>query len=222
MARLPQLLDALASADTRRERSWFDSVSRAIREDGLLPPSVRGRGATVLGTQDAANLLLACLAPVTQAEAATAAQQFRSLRRLSRSSSDGPGALAAVAGAQLFGDALELLIDGADELGLMLMSWVDEAHSNLPEPERRRLLLPRVEVMVRSNLSAEIAVYFNRDNCEAKEFSADYTIDFLRSDLDEFYSGPFSRKSDTVTTVSVGLPTLLRLYDALIGKDVTR
>ena len=213
MAKLPQLLDALTAADGRRERSTFDSISRAIRGDGLLPPSKRGHGATVLGVQDATNLLLAALVPVEQAEAATAAVQLRSLRRFPRPRWEGTGVLAALAEADTFGDAVDLVIERVDLVGAILMRWTDDAYGNMPAELRHKVFMPKLSLSISSNLTAEIAIDFNRGTGPEREFSLTYVRDLQQPS--DFYAGPFARASDTTSTVSVGLPTLLRLHDAL-------
>lgn len=216
MARLPQIVDALSAADGRRDRATLDNIARAIREDGLLPDTLRGRGATPMSLRSVADLLIAVNLPVPRGEAAAAAEQFRSLRPLPASGAGLPDVLKALDEAETFGAALEALIGQAEALGLLLMRLADEACSRIPEETRYKLLMPELRVEFMSDLSARISVASRHGQGPQAAFRRRYCMDLDRPA--DFYAGPFSRKSDTLVTHCVHLGTILRLHDALAAE----
>lgn len=221
MARLPALVDALTEADGQRDRATIDNIARAVREAGLLPTTGVGRLAAHMSVQNAADLLIATNVVLPRGQAADAARQIRSLRRLARSSKGNAGVFKAVGEAQTFGAAIEVLIEQAPSLLYSFAAWADEAYANYPEDLRLKLFLPQLAVEFTSKLSANVTLYYDRGydlDCGLvgvqPEFRCEYAMD-----LDKphgFYTSP---KSDRHITVRVGIKTIMRLHVALFGAD---
>jgi hypothetical protein len=211
MARLPSLIDALSQADPQRDRATLDNIARAIREDGLLPPSPRGRGANDYTLENATDLLLASQVPVPRGEASRTALQFRSLRRMNVPVHAVPLFQELVA-PQTFGEAMEVLIERADKLASALVEWTHSAYPALPG-NLRRMVVPKVEVTMTSRLSAVVAINLEGGPESLPRYQASYAMDVTKEP--EFYQGPFAAKSDRVVSVTFGLPTILRLHEAL-------
>lgn len=217
MARLPAFVDALARTDRERDRSTIDNIARAVREEGLLPTVSSGRGAAKLTAANAADLLIAVHAVVPRAKAAQATRQIRSLRRMAASSGGEHGFYKALGEAETFGDALVILIEQAPAIFNSFVDWVDDAYANHPE-EDRHLFLPQLRVRFTNRLTADVSFVFNRGVQRAIEagtqvdFKTSYTIDIDQPR--DFYE---RIKTDRQVTVSVGLPTIMSLHEALFG-----
>lgn len=80
MARLPALVDVIASVDDR-PRGAIDFVARAVREAGFIQTTKRGRGAAEMTAADAAALLLGCYGSREPTQAVDTLQGFAELRR---------------------------------------------------------------------------------------------------------------------------------------------
>jgi len=81
MARLPALVDALATLDGR-PRGAVDHIARALREAGLIQTTKRGRGAAEMTALDAAALVLGLYGlPDASPEAIAQAHALAGLKR---------------------------------------------------------------------------------------------------------------------------------------------
>lgn len=78
MARLPALIDLLTSFGGG-ERRTLDQQARMLRDAGMLSPSKRGVGASVMTTGDAAALLLAYMATDSAASTPEIVQRYAGL-----------------------------------------------------------------------------------------------------------------------------------------------
>lgn len=229
MARLPQLVDALTAADGRRDRATIDNIARACRKDGLLPPSLRGHGASPMTVRNAADLLIAVTMPVPRGKAARAAGEFRTLHSTPskmayyetttpRSAGSQWLAPAQLAEAQTFGEALEFLIEQAEEIGSSLMQWTDANYSYMPEEDRYKLCLPHLTVGFITPLRAYVSVTFNRGEGPVEEFRCDYGLNVNLLFLNA-YTDATLQNSDWELETRVRLGTILRLHDALADAD---
>lgn len=120
MARLPALIDALATCD-ERPRGAIDHVARTLREAGLIQTTKRGRGAAEMTARDAAALVLGLygLADASP-NAIVQVQVLADLKRSSKATRNGspsgehdplPDVLRPVAAAPTLLDAVAALIE---------------------------------------------------------------------------------------------------------------
>lgn len=223
MAKLPALVAALTECDDR-DRATLDWVARAIREAGCIPTGKRGAGAADMTFREAANLLIGANAAETPKQSALAVVQFRTLRPTDLSPQrEKEGVFARIDEAETFGEALEALIEGSPELLVSLMQYVDDAYSGHNEEQRRllkgRLLsgdLAKVEVAFsRPNPFAWIKVSTSPFGSETTEYHWVFAqeVSLLR---EGFYP---QVESDRVTTVTIGIRTLLKLCAAVVGDE---
>jgi hypothetical protein len=238
MAKLPALVSALTECD-ERDYATLDYIARAIREAGLIPTTKRGSGASEMTVREAANLLIAANASETPKAGAMAVAHYRSLKgqdlspgeydeiepgRFRRREHDKDGIFGRITEAANFGEALEILIDGAPELLLSLLAFMDDAYSNYDVEGRKKLKA----LMLTAQQFAGVEVVFNRpypsafvriwSNVSGKA-RTHYEWRFL-VDADLMMEGFYpNRHKDRSITVTVGLRTLLKLFAAVNGDD---
>lgn len=208
MARLPQLVDALTATDGR-DRATIDNVARAIREDGLLPTTLRGPGASKMTAANAADLLIATSMPVPRGEASAAAIRFRALEphTLSLNRTESP-TLQAVAQSASLGEAVEVLIQHARAIDNEFAALARAAAARTG-----RHVFPELRVAFKLTTwsqSAQIFRIMDSDDGVPPELIAEFRRDDVRKLLDR-------DRTDRLleTGVSFGLPTLLALHCAL-------
>ena len=141
MAKLPALISALSQHD-ERDRSTLEHVARTIREEGYIPTTKRGAGASGMTTEAAANLFLALNGCDAPKDASRAIERFRSLRLRERTLHESHhDVLRKIAGAENFGIALEYLIGGTSLLTEWLCGFVDADAEEWLRPRYRQSLL---------------------------------------------------------------------------------
>jgi hypothetical protein len=245
MGKLPTLVRALAECD-ERDRATLDHIARVIREAGWIPTTKRGSGASDMTFREAANLLIA--ASVAEAEprlAANAVHQYRTLIAqdisplnytqetrggktvVTGKRSPRDGVFAAITEAETLGEALEALIEGAPELLISLLHYVEDAYSGKTDEQldwvRRGLLRgdhARVEVTFhRPTPYATIRIMTLPGGREDVQFAWRYQVDAHLLAKGHYVD----RRSDAHSTRTVGLRTLLELHAAIaIGGDASR
>ena len=125
LARLPAVVDVLASLDTR-PRTTLDNAVRGVREAGLVQTTKRGRGAAEMTPLDAAILLLGVYGTDQAVRAPQAASRFSGLPRMTESLL--PKILARVASAKTLGEAVAALIEASRTHAaptLEVASWLE-------------------------------------------------------------------------------------------------
>lgn len=223
MARLPALVAALAAEDDR-DPSTLNVIARTVREAGHMATTKRGVGAAGMTVRDAANLLMGTHGADSPKDASAAVPVFRTLRasamnRAGRGQRD--GILGRLDAADSFGEALEILIEGAPELAAMFMQYVDDAYSNLPAETRAEMafgLLGIVELTVtlhRPNPYATIEI--SRSPVGRREVDHDWRFEV---DANLLLQGHYHmHDTERRVAVSFGFRTLLKLSAALQGGE---
>lgn len=127
MARLPALVNALAAEDNRDEAT-LALIARLIREAGHITTSKRGRGSAAMTVRDAANLLIGANAADSPKDAADAVPLYRALRAyaINPSGSDRHRFLARLNAARSLGDAIEILIEEAVSVLMVLTAFAED------------------------------------------------------------------------------------------------
>jgi hypothetical protein len=237
MAKLPALVTVLAEVDGR-DRATVDHYARTIREAGYIPTTKRGSGAAEMTAREAANLLIALCGADAPKEAPLAIDRFRSLRRFCVWSDEEAlaPALPPLAEANTFGDALEYLIDdGVIELGVMvgIYSLAHGARGGKALADGMIRALRPGGVFIPAGLritfhryAADIAFWtpspqmgepldYSRPERRAGLYRTEWEALF-RPDEDRAFAGFYGGgASDRQVAVTVGLPTLFALHEAL-------
>lgn len=229
MARLPQLIDALAEHDGR-DRVSLDNLGRAIREAGFITTTGRGSAAAVMSISDAANLLIGAKGSDTPKNAATAVSQFRTFKhRATQARYEELGIFEQIDKAETFGEAIEELIAVAPLIHLQFVKHVIE---NYVTPEiaakassddamfREYLaLMLATEVGLDVDLvrcpnpsNAEIRVWFRSKLGKKVQFCWEYFVD-VHLMMDGLY-GKASPGTDLITR-TVFFPTILALSQSI-------
>lgn len=219
MAKLPALVNALTEVD-ERERPTLDHFARVIREAGLIPTTKRGSGAADMTTREATNMLIAVNTADSPKLAPVAVTHYRSLKGMNYGPVRKPeGIFGRINDASNFGEALEVLIEGAPEIQTSFSEFIDNAYSNYPEEVRATFKngthLANVEVSFsRPYPYAEIRVVAPGMNTPVQyewKYMVDTTI---------FMAGGYRvAEKDRKTTVTVHLKTLLALSATVANMD---
>ena len=111
MAKLPDLVSTLAARD-ERDPTTLEQFGRLLREDGVLPQSKRGFGASHMTAANAADLFMAVNGCSHPKDGPETVKRFRALRLEARQVVVSEGSpFEAVAQAETFGEALAQLIN---------------------------------------------------------------------------------------------------------------
>jgi hypothetical protein len=245
LAKLPALCASLAKVGGK-PRETIDHVARIIREAGYITTTKRGSGAAEMTARDAVNLLLGVTGADAPKGAPVAIDRFRSLRKnyaLGRPkvSIDDRGthhadyepeleAFKAIAKAETFGDALELLLDGGiREILFAAFAFIEAGYPGTEHKAHRDML--RVGFLTRSwdapfSFTVTLHRYFAEMSCKTwvgssveeahwrDEFSAQYLVDAER-----FMAGFYGTgESGWRVSVTIDGQTFLSLYLALVGE----
>jgi hypothetical protein len=224
MARLPQLIDAV-SKTSGRDRSSVEHWARAIREAGLITTTKRGVGAANMTTRDAANLLIGLCGADTPREAAKAVHEFRSLKVFAPWSESGEffDVYERIKDAPDFGNAIEELMEGVQEIRSTFSRYVDEAFPTHSEEVRSLFAFGsvakiRLEVKL-ARWPAHALIRVLRQDENHKEVEA-FRCDFIKNQQllgQGFYTNP-PQDCDTQTTITFGLQTVLGASAAVHGE----
>lgn len=119
MAKLPALIETLGHFHPQHDAASIRYAARALREADLLSAGAGGRGAPHMTVRDAVHLLLALNLAPTPSQYANAARLASALSWSADTLADfgeGPEVIYTVISAETLGEALEDLIQRAEEL----------------------------------------------------------------------------------------------------------
>jgi len=217
MAKLPALVSALATGDGR-DHATIDYFARTLREAGLLPTTKRGVGSAEMTPREAASLLIGVNVSETPRKASVLVPLYRRLVGVNYGPdlSGRDDLLGKLDQAENFGDALEILIEGAPEMLLLQKGFMDDAWANMPQPYRETLADDHCRLVV----SFYGPYPYAEIKLETPGMNAPVQLDWrFRINVDDMENVPRgSADSDRRTRVTVGLPTISRLYASLLVK----
>lgn len=221
MARLPQLINALAVVDGRRIGT-IEHVSRVLRKEGLLVSGQRGAGAPAMNFADAANLLIAVNAADALVDAPEATRLMRSLRPAGEVNDQIPYPLPDIELQENFGDALGVVIMGAPQIVDLIEAFIDERYGS-PYSSRDRAAFcrqirlgmgPVVFKIVLARTFARLSIE-SVDAHPKVEWQRRY---YLPSEMLSNVARAF--QGDRKVSVEVGLPTIIALHECISGKPM--
>lgn len=139
MSKLPAILKIVARRDDRAPGT-LEQFARVLRHAGLIRAEKRGRGAPHMTVGDVANLLIGANGADYPSHAPSAVMRFRSLRRhlAHVQPAFDVDALRHVAAAPTFGDAIEALIAGFDQVHAAALDYIAAAH----DPAAAQMMQP--------------------------------------------------------------------------------
>lgn len=224
MAKLPQLVSALASVD-ERDRKTLDWIARIARESGHLPTTGRGSAAADMGIEEAAKLLIA----VSVAEAAPNSAKatvplYWNLTLTGRTLAPADDAVCASIGmAPNFGHAVAALIEAAPILLARAHRLIDDIHADQPAGNREAMKAMALNGTV---LPPIVQVEFRRP----QPFAVIRVLDFTGgNDWHEWRYSPGAdmastgfaapAAADAISIRRVGLKTLLALAAAVADES---
>lgn len=246
MARLPALVDAIAQHD-RRGHATIAHISRQVRDVDLIESKKRGAGASVMTFSDATTLLLGAYGNLTPQGAVEAVENMRSLQpspwdkidRMKRE--DLPEELAFLRKRLSFADTVEAMLANAPALAAWQRRYMSEwlgVTQGLTEAE---FSMERAAAKLRAaNTYAVLSpARVIRVVCYAPGLAAEVHLGRLWMQLEEddafheYYAPPtawatkralsdetleIDPREGALATMEFGLPTLLALHRAVVGK----
>jgi hypothetical protein len=202
---LANLIEAITEWDDR-DASVFDAIARDISEAGFMPRTPKGG----ISWTAATNLLIAANTPYMSDKPAASVPIFRGLKKTDDPVSGLPtdAAFTAVSAARSFGDAIDALLQDA----VRIREWfvVGESYDATVNNIAYNTRALRVSFRKTALPSAMITV-------QRAEGEPIYSLSFSSTDETVCMMSEY-RPGDREIEVSVGFPTVLTIFDGVLGR----
>lgn len=221
MARLPQLILALAQVDGRRPPT-IEHVSRVLREAGLLATGKRGVGAPEMDFDDAAALLIGVNSSDVLIDSAAATKVMLDLRPAGGVNEELLYPLPDIESQKSFGLAVAWVLMTVPFLVDLIDAEIDARYCAPYTDEHRAALRRQVRLgMGQLAFRVQMARTFGRLALEWTDTSPGVVWEKkFHLDLGQRASVPSSSLADRKVIAEVGLPTVIALHECIAGKPM--
>lgn len=216
MVSMPALIAALQPLDGR-DPTTLNNIGRALRPDFIVT-SKRGGGAADMDFKSAVNLILAFYGADAARDAPAAVEVFRQLHGYQSAGDDRLDVFAKISGAERFGNALEILIEGLPEILTAIWNYILAAE--FPGDPRERF-----EEVIKGEGPAWVNVELRRYGADIACFETGHNGAQRPVFSKRFYADPDTQRriyklglregTDKRVTIEFGLPTLIAAWGAV-------